>query len=106
MPNYNLLDNSLNDLHERLGQSAATTPAIGSIIPLDEFAIAATNLFPFLAHNVTSQVENASAHSKRLSCTLVSLAVGQMPAFFRFLVGGLGSSRRIPKGAGADGAGA
>jgi hypothetical protein len=50
MPNHNLFDNSLNDLHERLRQSAAATPAIGSIIPLDEFATAATNLFPFLAH--------------------------------------------------------
>ena len=93
MPNHDLLDNSLNDLHERLRQSAATTPAIGSIAPLDEFATAATNLFPFLAHNVTSHVENASAHSKRLSCTLVSLAVGHMAAFFRFFVDGLGSNR-------------
>jgi hypothetical protein len=93
MPNHNLLDNSLNDLHERFRQNAATTPAIGSITPLDEFAIAATNLFPFLEHNVTSQVESASAHSKRLSCTLVSVAVGHMAAFFRFFVDGLGSNR-------------
>ena len=50
-------------------------------------------LFPFLAHNVTPQVESASAHSKRLSCTLVSVAVGHMVIFFPFFVDGLGSNR-------------
>jgi hypothetical protein len=54
---------------------------------LDKFATAATNLLPFLAHDVTSQVESVLAQSKRLSCTLVSAAVGQIAAFLGFLEG-------------------
>jgi hypothetical protein len=58
---------------------------------LDEFATAATNLIPFLVHDVTSQVESVLAQSKRLSCTLVSVAVGQIAVFLRFFEGGFGS---------------
>src|SRR5947209_8098551 len=60
-----------------------------------------TNLFPFLAHDVTSQVESVPAQSKRLSCTSVSVAVGQSAAFFRFFEGRVGSIRWIPNGVGA-----
>ena len=87
LPNHDLLHHALNNPHNRLRQSLATTPATGSIAPLDEFATAATNLIPFLAHDVTSQVESVPAQSKRLSCTLVSLAVGQSAVFFRFFEG-------------------
>src|SRR5580658_10826142 len=101
LPNHDLLHHALNNPHDRLRQSLATTPATGSIAPLDEFATAATDFIPFLAHDVTSQVENALAQSKRLSCTLVSVAVGQIAAFFPFFEGRFGSIRWMPNGAGA-----
>jgi hypothetical protein len=41
---HNLLNNSLDNFQNRLGQRATTAPAIRSIAPLDEFAVAATNL--------------------------------------------------------------
>ena len=85
LPNHDSLHHALNNPHDRLRQSRATTPTTGAIAPSDEFATAATDFIPFLAHDVTSQVESALAQSKRLSCALVSLAVGQSAAFLRFL---------------------
>src|ERR1700749_1311779 len=49
-----------------------------------------TNLPPFLTHHAPSQVASASAQSKRLSATWVSVPVGHLAAFFRFFVDGLG----------------
>jgi hypothetical protein len=87
LPDHDLLHYALNNPHDRLRQSHPTTPATGSLTPLDEFATAATNLIPFLIHDVTSQVESVLAQSKRLSCTLVSVAVGQSAVFLRLFEG-------------------
>jgi hypothetical protein len=57
LPDHDLLYDSLNNPDDWLRQIVATTPAIGSIAPLDEFATAATNLIPFLAHDVTSEMQ-------------------------------------------------
>ena len=61
LPDHDLLYYTFNNPHDRLRQSCPATPATGSIAPLDEFATAATNLVPFLAHDVTSQVESVPA---------------------------------------------
>ena len=78
---------SVHHAIDQIRREIATTPAIGSITPLDEFATAATNLLPFLAHDITSQVESVLAQSKRLSCTSVSVAVGQIAVFLRLFEG-------------------
>jgi hypothetical protein len=57
MANHNLLEDSLDNLDQRLWQRRAAAPAVLSIAPLDQLATLATNFLPFLfAHGVTSQV--------------------------------------------------
>jgi hypothetical protein len=50
----NLLDDPLDSHVNRFGQRTATAAAMRSIVPLDEFTAAATNLLPHLIHDVTS----------------------------------------------------
>jgi hypothetical protein len=56
LPDHDLLYHTLNNPHDRLRQSRPTTPAIGSITPLDKFAQLATNPLSFHAHTVTSRL--------------------------------------------------